>query len=186
MLTITEQAQAKFLEVIEAQGRDDLAVYLRIMGRAIDDFAYDMKLIVNNGNTGDDLIVKEGDLVVRVDADSVAELDGATIDFDLDRGGFLIDNPNPVWEDEIGVKVAKIIMEQINPGIAGHGGAILPVNVRDGVVYVRMLGGCQGCGMASVTLTEGVEQAIKATVPEIREIVDVTHHAAGQNPYYPR
>ena len=50
--------------------------------------------------------------------------------------------------------------------------------------YVRLGGGCQGCGMAAMTLKRGVESAIRAAVPEIRQVVDVTDHAAGANPYY--
>lgn len=185
MLIITEQAREKFLEVIQAQNREDLAVYFRILGRAVDEFAYDIKLMINSTPDGD-LVFEEDGLTVRVDAESAPQLEGATVGFDPERGGFTVNNPNPVWEDETGRTVARVITEQINPSVGQHGGAILPVEVRDGVVYVRMLGGCQGCGMASVTLTQGVEQAIKAALPEIHEVVDITHHAAGENPYYAR
>jgi Fe-S cluster biogenesis protein NfuA len=58
------------------------------------------------------------------------------------------------------------------------------MGVRDNVAYVRMFGGCQGCGMASTTLYEVVEKEIKASVPEIVSVVDVTRHALGTNPYY--
>lgn len=184
MLNITEQAQEKFLEVIRAQGRDDLAVYFRILGRGVDAFAYDIKLVVDNSLPEDDLIVESGDLTVRVEAASAAQMDGATVDFNMEQHGFTVENPNPVWEDETGREVARVIMEQINPSVGQHGGAILPVEVKDGIVKVRMLGGCQGCGMASVTLTQGVTEAIQAAVPGIREVVDITHHAGGTNPYY--
>ncbi len=184
MLTVTDTAQTRFLDVIEKQGRDDLAVFVRIMGRGIDAFAYDFSLIPDASRPEDALVISQNGLDIVVDASSAPEMEGAEIDFDEERGGFVINNPNPVWEDEIGRTVATVIIEQINPGIAGHGGAILPVGIKDGVVYVRMFGGCQGCGLASVTLTEGVERAIKEAVPGITDIVDVTHHAAGMNPYY--
>ena len=51
-------------------------------------------------------------------------------------------------------------------------------------VYVRLGGGCQGCGMASVTLSQGIEETIRSQVPEISKVVDVTDHAEGSNPYY--
>ena len=186
MLTVTEQAQEKFLEVVRAQDRDDLSVYLRILGRGVDAFAYDIKLVVDASLPEGDVVVHQGDLTVRVDAESAPELEGAVIDYNLERNGFTIDNPNPVWEDEVGREVARVIIEQVNPAVAGHGGAILPVKVQEGVVYVRMLGGCQGCGLAATTLTDGVEQAIKAALPQITDVVDITHHALGENPYYPR
>jgi Fe/S biogenesis protein NfuA len=52
------------------------------------------------------------------------------------------------------------------------------------IAYVRLGGGCQGCGMATVTLDQGIESAILESVPEIRQVVDVTDHAAGENPFY--
>ena len=58
------------------------------------------------------------------------------------------------------------------------------VAVDDDTAYLRLSGGCQGCGMASVTLSQGIEVAILDTVPEITEVVDVTDHATGSNPYY--
>lgn len=184
MLTVTEEARNQLLGVIKKQGREDISAYVRILGRGVEAFAYDLKLIVSEEDTGGDLILHEGDLTVRVDAESAPLLEDAVLTFDWKHGGFKIENPEPVWEDELGLEVAKIIYGQINPSVGQHGGAILPVDVRDGVVYVRMMGGCQGCGMASVTLTEGIEKAIKEALPQIHTIVDVTQHAAGENPYY--
>jgi Fe/S biogenesis protein NfuA len=58
------------------------------------------------------------------------------------------------------------------------------VAVEDNTVYVRLGGGCQGCGMAAVTLSQGIEETIRSNVPEITKVVDVTDHAEGTNPYY--
>ena len=55
---------------------------------------------------------------------------------------------------------------------------------ENGTAYVRMSGGCQGCGLAKVTLSQGIAVAIQDAVPEVLEIVDVTDHASGDNPYY--
>jgi len=66
----------------------------------------------------------------------------------------------------------------------GHGGQVRLVEIRDDVVYVTMGGGCQGCGMASVTLTQGIKELIREAAPEIVDVEDVTDHAAGTNPYY--
>ena len=72
----------------------------------------------------------------------------------------------------------------INPAVAGHGGMVSLLDVKDNTVYLQMGGGCQGCGMADVTLRQGVERMIREEVPEVLEIIDLTDHAAGQNPYY--
>jgi Fe-S cluster biogenesis protein NfuA len=68
--------------------------------------------------------------------------------------------------------------------VANHGGNIALVDVDDETVYIRLEGGCQGCGMADVTLKQGVAKAIQALVPTIRRVLDVTDHAGGTNPYY--
>lgn len=86
--------------------------------------------------------------------------------------------------DEIRTKVQDLIDNAINPAIAGHGGFVELVEVQDTVLYLAMGGGCQGCGMADVTLKQGIEALIKDEVPEVTEVVDVTDHAAGESPYY--
>ena len=81
-------------------------------------------------------------------------------------------------------RVMQVIEEQINPAIAAHGGSAELVAVEDDTAYVRLGGGCVGCGMASVTLGQGIEVAILQAVPEVQRVVDVTDHASGTNPYY--
>ena len=78
----------------------------------------------------------------------------------------------------------QVLEEQINPAIAAHGGRAELVAVEDGVAYLRLGGGCQGCGMAAVTLSQGIEVAILDAVPEMTQVVDVTDHASGTNPYF--
>jgi Fe-S cluster biogenesis protein NfuA len=81
-------------------------------------------------------------------------------------------------------KVQYLIDAQINPGVAEHGGSVQVVDVRDDSVYLRLHGGCQGCGAADFTLKQGIEKILKRAVPEIQRIVDLTNHSAGLNPYY--
>jgi Fe-S cluster biogenesis protein NfuA len=83
-------------------------------------------------------------------------------------------------------KVQYLVDTQINPGVAEHGGSVQVVDVRDGGVYLRLHGGCQGCGAADFTLKQGIETIVKRAVPEIHQIIDVTNHGAGMNPYYQR
>lgn len=81
-------------------------------------------------------------------------------------------------------KVQLILDEQINPGVASHGGFVELLDVQDDNIYIRMGGGCQGCGAADVTLKMGIERLIRDQVPQVREIFDTTDHASGQNPFY--
>ena len=81
-------------------------------------------------------------------------------------------------------RVKQVIEMQVNPAIASHGGSVTLVEIRDDIVYLEMMGGCQGCGMAAVTLAQGIRRIIMENVPDVRDIVDVTNHDAGVNPYY--
>lgn len=94
------------------------------------------------------------------------------------------DGPAPVLEGPVAERVVQVVTEMINPAIASHGGVAEVVAVEDGTVYVRLGGGCQGCGMATVTLSQGIESTLRQVVPEIQKVVDVTDHAGGTNPYY--
>ncbi len=96
----------------------------------------------------------------------------------------MADRPPADLSGELAQRVLAVLEEQINPAIASHGGRADLVAVEDSIAYLRLSGGCQGCGMASVTLSQGIEVAILDGVPEITEVVDVTDHASGANPYY--
>jgi Fe/S biogenesis protein NfuA len=85
---------------------------------------------------------------------------------------------------ELKEKVQELIDTMINPAVAGHGGYIELLDVKEGTAYIRMSGGCQGCGAADMTLKGGIERLIFEEIPEITEVLDVTDHAAGENPYY--
>ncbi len=80
--------------------------------------------------------------------------------------------------------VDGIFRDEINPMVVRHGGKVELVDVQDATVVVRLMGGCQGCGMAAVTLRQGIETALKQALPAIRAIKDITDHASGKNPYY--
>jgi len=81
-------------------------------------------------------------------------------------------------------RVQQVLDEMINPGVASHGGFVELLDVQDDTVFIRMGGGCQGCGAADMTLKMGIERLIRENVPQVREILDATDHASGNNPYY--
>jgi Fe/S biogenesis protein NfuA len=81
-------------------------------------------------------------------------------------------------------RVTAVLDHEINPAIASHGGHAELAGIEGATAYLRLGGGCQGCGMASVTLSQGIEVAITQAVPEIDRVVDVTDHASGTNPYF--
>ena len=85
---------------------------------------------------------------------------------------------------DVAQRVMMVLDRQINPSIAAHGGRAELVAVEDETAYLRLSGGCQGCSMATVTLGQGIEVAIKELVPEITRVLDVTDHASGSSPYF--
>ncbi len=86
--------------------------------------------------------------------------------------------------EEIRMRVQQVLDEMINPGVAAHGGFVELLDIQDDNVFIRMGGGCQGCGAADVTLKMGIERLIRENVPQVREILDTTDHASGTNPFY--
>jgi Fe/S biogenesis protein NfuA len=135
-------------------------------------------------------------------ADSIAKMRGSVLDVnrDADQGGMVIQNPNqpprpagaspgmagpPVdLTGDVAQRVMQVLEQQINPSIAAHGGRADLVAVEGDAAYLRLSGGCAGCGMAAVTLSQGIEVALRESVTEITRVIDVTDHAAGTNPYY--
>jgi len=149
-----------------------------------------------------DVVQPDAELSVVVPSDSVGRLQGASLDFVTDpsgEGGLVIVNPNTPaaptlaglasipevdLSDPFAQRVVNVLEEQVNPSIASHGGRADLVAVEDLSVYLRLSGGCQGCGMAKATLSQGIEVILREAIPEIANVVDVTDHADGTNPYY--
>lgn len=89
-----------------------------------------------------------------------------------------------VSDDVLYERVAELFETEVNPMVAQHGGRVELIDVQDATVMLRMAGGCQGCGMADVTLRQGIEGLLSQYVPQVKGIVDITDHAAGSNPYF--
>lgn len=87
-------------------------------------------------------------------------------------------------DDTLYERVADLFEHQVNPMVARHGGRVELIDVQDAVVLLRLGGGCQGCGMADVTLRQGIEGLLQQHLPEVKGVVDITDHAAGSNPYF--
>jgi len=87
-------------------------------------------------------------------------------------------------EESIREQIQELFDKEINPSIASHGGMVELASVEGTTVSLRLGGGCQGCASANQTLKLGIEKAIRQTVPEVTEVIDVTDHATGVDPYY--
>jgi Fe/S biogenesis protein NfuA len=202
VLEVTEKARKRILEIRAAEtDPETLGLWLEVSGAKGGDYSYDMWFQPIQDASEVDVVQPHDDLTVVIPASSVDRLRGATLDLsrDLLNPGMVIINPNkpPSLSPAVGAsrppadlsgdvaqRVHQVLEQQINPSIASHGGRAELVAVEEDIAYVRLSGGCQGCGMASVTLGQGIEVAIKDAVPEILQVVDTTDHASGANPYY--
>lgn len=189
MITITDTAKKKFLEAARAEGREGhgLRVIVRSGGTPQPEFA--LNFVAPDEIAETDTLVDAGDFKVYADSDSARWLEGASIDFidTLSESGFKVDAPKAGLarpEGPVAEAVQQVLEQRINPAVAAHGGVVSLVAIEEETAYLRFGGGCQGCGMINVTLKQGVERVLFESVPQITRVMDVTDHAAGENPYY--
>lgn len=199
VLTIAPEALGQILEIRNSE-EDPGSICLRveIKGAKGTDFEYDLGWsAISDLDPEDDLSLQDG-LSVVVAANSVEDMRGAVLDLprSAGQGGFVIKNPNrpaPVnplegrnieLTGDIPDKVTQLLDEVINPGLAQHGGFAALVGVEDTTVFLTMGGGCQGCAMSAATLRDGITSSIHESIPEVTEVIDVTDHNAGDNPFY--
>ncbi len=153
MITITDAAKEKILMTMEAKDAKGMALRLAIAGRGPVGFRYSMAFVPITEKGLEDVVEDIGDLQVFIDPESAPKLEGATVDYleDNFKQGFMIDNPNPLWDDPLAQAVQDVLDSQINPSIAMHRGFVTLLDVKDGVAYITFGGGCQGCGLVDVT-----------------------------------
>jgi Fe/S biogenesis protein NfuA len=196
VLVVSERALGKVLDV--RNGEDDpasLALRVEVTGVNGVDYTYDLAFEPIAELQGPHRVYTQAELSIAIPEDSVDTLLGAVLDLpsNPDQGGLVIRNPNrpnPLvglnleLTGDLAEKVQTLIAEAINPGLASHGGYTALVGVEGTKVFLSMGGGCQGCSLSAATMVQGIQTAIKEAIPEVTEVVDVTDHAAGDNPFY--
>ena len=191
-IKFTDLARDVVLRFADMGGDSSPAVRIQVSSPSPLDPRYEITLIDDQEKCEEDLVFGQQGFEVVMDPESAKLLDGASVDWveSLQQSGFKVENPNlaPIGskplEGPLADRVRQVIEQYVNPGVAQHGGRVTLVEVRDNIVYLQMGGGCQGCGMASVTLSQGIERILREQVPEITGIEDVTNHSAGDSPYF--
>ncbi len=196
VLTITESALGVVLDARSQEpDAERLALWVEVNGADGGSFTYDIYFQAAADAGPDDSLAYQGELPVVIPVASVDRLRDARLDWSDDgEGGLVILNPNtppkpmtvPAGDmsDPLAQRVLEVLEMQVNPSIAAHGGRADLVSVEAGTAYLRLSGGCQGCGMAQVTLSQGIEVALREEIPELVGVVDVTDHASGSNPFF--
>lgn len=196
MIQLTDTSRDKINGLVQAEVVRDPALRIALRdGSSPMDREYDISLVEREDKQKTEIAINLDGIRVFLNLDTSNLLGGATIDWSDDQGGFRVETPRPQRpaappagstgaSGPLAEKVQRLFDEQVNPRIAAHGGSVELVDVAEDVIYVRMMGGCQGCAASAMTLRQGIERMVREEIPEVRDIVDLTDHDAGANPYY--
>ena len=198
LMSFSGEALERIVEIRDQEpGDDEYGLLIEITGLQGTQFGYSLSFVPVGEIGSGDHVERHGELTVIIPSADTTNMTGARLAMSSDpmTPGLAIDNPNspsPHIPDApdgdltgpLAERVAQVLDQQVNPAIAAHGGQARLVSEENGVVYLQLGGGCQGCGMAAMTLQQGIERILREAVPEIVEIVDVTDHQSGENPYY--
>ncbi len=194
MINLTDAAQGYFRRLLESQGGDVVGIRLSAVEPGTPRADARLEFCEPVDLRGDEWAIECQGFVLYVDSDSVPWLDAAEIDFAANAtGGQLsiraprIKGEAPAGNASLVERVRWMIESEINPQLASHKGRVALDSIdADGVVYLRFGGGCHGCGMADVTLKQGIEKQMVARFPEVTAVRDATDHSTGSAPYIAR
>jgi Fe-S cluster biogenesis protein NfuA len=185
-LQLSDQAADRIRGFRERQGHPEAWVSVTPGGLQGEQLTFNFVLVEAGGLNPEELLVEGAPDILFVAPRVISRhVVGSRVEADLVSGALSLETGYDPDADPLAQAVQQMLDEEINPAVAGHGGYIGLLDIADGVAYVQMGGGCQGCGLAETTLSQGVRTAILERFEEIVEVVDTTDHAEGTNPYYP-
>ena len=194
VVLVTDLARAKILDLLnEEEAATPQGLRIEVTGESGPEYRYELSFDALDSAEADDSVVDWLGLGVIVPASSIDKLQGATLDLPAGGSGMVLRNPNrPNPLAGLDVELTGEVPERINlllekafiPSLAQHGGYAELRAWEEPKAYILMGGGCQGCAVSAMTLRSGIERTLKDQIPEILEVVDVTDHASGTNPYY--
>lgn len=205
VLTLTDEARDVVIDALNNETPSEtLALWVEVTGTRGAGYSYDLYFSELNLAPSDAAIGRDGDVTIVVPAQSVERLRGSRLEFASEGGGGLVlvnpNNPTPEEvnpgvsaeilalgvEGALGAVAVVVLEEQVNPSIASHGGRadLVAMDEDTKTAYIKLSGGCQGCAMSRMTLTQGIETMLREAIPELEHVLDVTDHASGVNPFY--
>ncbi|MFP7721402.1 NfuA family Fe-S biogenesis protein [Lysobacter sp. A3-1-A15] len=194
MIQISESAQTHFRRLLDREGLPGLGVRLSAVHPGTSRADVRLAFAEPAELAGDEWAIDCEGFTLWLESDSVQWLDGAEIDYETrDTGGQLqiraprIKGHAPEAAASLVERVRWVVDNEINPQLAQHRGHVAVEEVTgDGVVRLRFGGGCHGCGMADVTLKQGIEKTLLEKVPGVTAVRDATDHETGTAPYISR
>ena len=192
MIQISPAAQTYFERLLSQQDEQGLGLRVAVNRPGTPHATCDLQFCPLGQHKDSDRVVEYPSFRLFVDADSEAWLEDAQIDFDADdTGGSLtirapgIKGSEPAPDAPVNRRVEWLLDMEINPSLASHGGRVSLIEITDRMeVVLQFGGGCHGCGMADVTLKQGITKTLTEKIPEITAVLDATDHKTGKNPYY--
>ncbi len=174
-------------------GDGEFALSIEVTGFKGPQFSYELAFVPLSDKADNWVEERHDDLAVIFPKADSGKLDGAVLE--MTDQGLAMNNPNRPATPSMSApegdlsgplvdQINQVITEQVNPAIAAHGGGAELVSVDGTIAYLRLFGGCQGCGLAQVTLKQGIERILLESIDELTQVVDVTDHASGDDPYY--
>ena len=194
MIQISESAQTHFRKLIQREALPGLGVRLSAVHPGTATADVKLEFAEPGDLQGDEWAIDCDGFTLWLEAASVSYLDSAEIDYEVKgTGGQLqirapkIKGVVPGDSASLVERVQWLVEHEINPQLAQHRGNVSVQEVTaDGVVWLRFGGGCHGCGMADVTLKQGIEKTLIEKVPGVTAVRDATDHDTGDAPYISR
>lgn len=192
MVSITDSAQEYLAELLKKQDVEDIAVRIFILDAGTPRAETCISFCRPGEEKADDEVKQYEAFTAFMDRHSIPFLEDAVVDFQKDSmgGQLTIKAPNSrmpkLSEDSpLEDRVNYVLFNEVNPGLAAHGGHVTLEEIFEkSIAVLRFGGGCQGCGMVDVTLKDGVEKSLMSQIPQLTEVRDVTDHSVKENAYY--
>ena len=204
VLTLTDEARNVVTDALNAEDHaETLALYVEVTGTRGAGYSYDLYFSDRADAPEGAAIGSDGGVTIVVPPKSVERLRGSRLEFANEGGGLVLVNPNVPTPEEINPGVpadilalgitgplallaVDVLESSVNPAIASHGGRadLIALDEEKKVAYLKLSGGCQGCAMSRLTLSQGIETQLIEAIPELTGVIDVTDHASGENPFY--
>jgi len=205
ILSMTDEARNVVIDALNNEEHNDgLALFVEVTGTRGAGYSYDLYFSDRADAPEGAVIGADGGVTIVVPSNSVERLRGSRLEFASEGGGGLVlVNPNIPSPEEVNPGVPaeilalgidgplatlaiEVLDTNVNPSIASHGGRadLVALDESERIAYVKLSGGCQGCAMSRMTLSQGIETSLREAIPELTNVIDVTDHASGVNPFY--
>ena len=192
MIDITESGQAYLKQLLDKQDCEGIAIRVFVLDGGTPKAETCIAFCRPGEEQPDDEVFEYTGFRAFIEKKSKQYLEEAVVDFAKDSmgGQLTIRAPNSrmpkiTTDSPLEDRINYILYNEINPGLAAHGGFVSLEDVTEDLfVILRFGGGCQGCGMVDVTLKEGVEKALMTQLPQIKGVRDATDHTFQENAYY--